>query len=47
LALAKHIPATDWQTAIFQQLAKLMEIDDNPKLHGMSGARLLPHTRQR
>lgn len=29
MALAKHISATDWQTAIFQQLAKLMEIDDD------------------
>ncbi len=31
LALAKLIPATDWQSAIFQQLAKLVEIDDHPE----------------
>jgi hypothetical protein len=29
LALAKHIPATDWQSTIFQQLAKLMEIEEH------------------
>jgi hypothetical protein len=29
--LLKYIPATDWQTAIFQQLAKVMEIDDQPE----------------